>query len=171
MGPVGAPSPSPKAARASSKGFVIAKPTDDARALLAGFGEEVAVLVAVHLQKALFGETVAACALSDGERTVVLRNPPKEALAAAFEALERAKRVITHDLKALMHATGWKGDQRWSDLMVGSYVLNPGSRAHDLGSAVKELAGESVPELSSYGSDEELDVFARVLSYVEGHLR
>ncbi|TAK04244.1 DNA polymerase I [Patescibacteria group bacterium] len=146
--------------------LVLVRSASEAEKSMDGLGPEVGVLAAVQIQQALFGPTVAVCAISDGTKTVVFPRPAKETLDAILVALESAKRVVTHDLKGLMHATGWKPDQRWSDLMVGSYVLNPGSRAHDLHSALAQLAGAKLPEFTGFNGDDELRAFGEAASHL-----
>ncbi|MDO8625520.1 MAG: 5'-3' exonuclease H3TH domain-containing protein, partial [Candidatus Diapherotrites archaeon] len=71
-------------------------------AALDDLGDELAVLVTAKAED-LFGSTVAAIGASDGEKAFVAEHPSAEKLRAFVEKLARAKRLIAHDYKALLH--------------------------------------------------------------------
>ncbi|MEK7614873.1 MAG: DNA polymerase I [Patescibacteria group bacterium] len=82
-------------------------------------------------QADLFGSTHAALALSDGKTTVVVPNPAPKHLQPIEDFLEHASLVVVHDVKHLMHQTGWTFRQTF-DTLIASYLLDSGSRAYEL---------------------------------------
>lgn len=102
-------------------------------------GETVSILVAEQAPD-LFGSRLAALAISDGTRSVVVQNPGPEMLALLEKKLDDAVRIVTHDWKRAMHLTGWNSDDRTVDLMIVSYLLSSASRAHDLSSLFPDAA-------------------------------
>src|SRR3989339_1910271 len=95
----------------------------------------------------LFGATLAAIACSDGTQTLVLPNPSKEALEKISFLLLKTKKVVSHDLKHLMHHLGKSLTGSLFDTMIASYLLHSGSRAHDLAGVVFQSLGRAVPEV------------------------
>lgn len=113
----------------------------------------------------LFGTTLGAIALSDGAKTVVVAHPSEELLAQVTEWLSRVHLLVTHDLKALMHTLDWKPTGAFLDVMIVSYLLHPGSRAHDVASLAKELLDETLPDVpDTYADDKSFGVLGRSTS-------
>ncbi|MBT5808225.1 DNA polymerase I, partial [Candidatus Uhrbacteria bacterium] len=94
----------------------------------------------------LFGATLSAVCLSDGGLSVVVPNPNKKSLELVSDTIGRAKIVVGHDIKALMHASGWEMENGF-DVMIASYLLHSGTRAHDLVSIAHKHIEVSLPEL------------------------
>jgi len=110
------------------------------------FDGPVGVLIAEQPAD-LFGATMAALAISDGNRTSVLVNPSKETVEKAFETLLGAGLLVTHDAKHLMHQIEKRVSTPTFDVMIASYLLHAGSRTHDLSSVVHRQLEEKVPEI------------------------
>jgi len=92
----------------------------------------------------LFGVSVGALALSDGSESCVIFSPKPEAFGEAAKVLEKAAYIITHDLKRLLRFVPVSVDGRYKDLMIASYLLHSGSRAHDLSAVLQETIKENV---------------------------
>lgn len=94
----------------------------------------------------LFGSTLAGISVSDGVQTVVVANPNKESLEQLKKIVEGTERVIAHDAKSIMHTTGWQLPNVF-DVMIASYLLHSGSRAHDLPSIAHKQLETALPEV------------------------
>lgn len=100
----------------------------------------IGVLVAEQ-QPDLFGATMAALAISDGQTTMVIPNPGQKHLEIIMNALRQAQgitRIVTHDFKKLMHQLNIPSDIQVFDTLLASYVLNSGSRSLDLPSVISD---------------------------------
>ncbi len=138
---------SKEAARTGGKKVVVTREAPAFAEALDGLKGDALGVMVVPQPADLFGTARAAVAVSDGKKTAVLVDAGAEGLAAAFARLRASALVVTHDLKALMHATGWRFERRAHDLMVASYLLQAGSRAHDLASLVADYAKAEVPDV------------------------
>lgn len=103
------------------------------------------VLVASQ-QADLFGATLAAVAISNGKKTMVVPNPTKQQLEAIARHLLSVAHIVTHDSKLLMHQTGWRIDNAF-DTMIASYLLFAGSRAHELSDVIYKQLNKKVAEM------------------------
>ncbi|MEK7619796.1 MAG: DNA polymerase I [Patescibacteria group bacterium] len=126
-------------------------------------GATIAVLIAEQPAD-LFGATTAAVGIYDGKNTVVLPNPSREALASVAGILAKADRVITHDLKHLMHQLGSVVDRPAFDTMIASYLLASGSRAHDLPGAMHGFLGRSVEVPATFAKEKDYERFGQVVA-------
>ncbi len=83
----------------------------------------------------------------DGKKSAVWRSEGGKLPEPILEFLAASTVKVGHDLKedsvALMSAGASLGGTL-EDVMLLSYLLNPGSRAHDLGALVFELTGQSI---------------------------
>ncbi len=141
----------PEASAKELKGFgkhvTIAKTHGDLTAALKDMAQEtVAVLVSVRPAD-LFGGTKRSVALSDGTSAVVAPEADADMQEAAYAFVKKASVVVGHDLKALMHLTGWRLERKAFDLMIASYLLHAGSRAHDVASIAAEFLKSKLPEV------------------------
>ena len=109
-------------------------------------GSTIGVLIAQQAPN-LFGATLAAAALSDGEQAVVIMNPSKEALVEIRKVLSGAAMIISHDLKRLMHQLGDPVTTHSFDTMIASYLLHAGTRVHDLTSVAHKALGRAIPDV------------------------
>ncbi|KKW33070.1 MAG: polymerase protein [Candidatus Uhrbacteria bacterium GW2011_GWA2_53_10] len=135
------------------------------QSICANLSQETIGVQLVKRTNNLFGIPLAAAAVSDGTTTAIVADPTTEHLTALFEALKGAGQVITHDLKSLMHLTSRRPDTRWFDLMIASYLLNSGSRAHDLPSILNDQIEMRVPELSdAYATEKEYLLLGNIVS-------
>lgn len=112
----------------------------------------------------LFGATIAAVGLSDGNKTLVVSNPSREALESVAGILSSAKKVITHDLKHLLHQLGGTVDRPAFDTMIASYLLHSGSRVHDLAGAIHSLLGRSLEVPSTFAKEKDYERFGTVVA-------
>jgi DNA polymerase I len=128
-----------------------------------GKGSTVAILIAEQPAD-LFGATTAAVGMYDGKNTVVLPNPSREALASVAGILAKADRVITHDLKHLMHQLGSVIDRPAFDTMIASYLLASGSRAHDLPGAMHGFLNRSVEVPATFAKEKDYERFGQIVS-------
>ncbi len=83
----------------------------------------------------LFGSTIAAVGVSDGERTFVAEHPSAEVLASVVAKLATSKHIIAHDYKEALHALATAGVDVTTivrasvfDTMVGAYLLSSADR-------------------------------------------
>ncbi|MCR4314566.1 MAG: DNA polymerase I, partial [Candidatus Uhrbacteria bacterium] len=128
----------------------------------------IAILVAEQPAD-LFGSTTAAVGVSDGKRTVVLMNPSHEALESVAQMLSGTHRIITHDLKKLMHQL--LPHSKFSipnslhfDTMIASYLLHSGSRIHDLSSAIHSFLARSLEVPSTFAKEKDYERFGTVVA-------
>jgi DNA polymerase I len=129
--------------------------------------EAVSVLVASQ-QADLFGATIAAVGLSDGKKAFVIANPTSDQLEITGLYLQKAKQLITHDLKGLLHTTGWELCSRVFDVKIGSYLLHSGSKAHDLNSILHKELSEKVPELpKAFATEKDYQNFGKNVSFLQ----
>ncbi len=128
----GVPAP-PIVSKGTSKATAMSMLKDEAAVskFLRELDGDIGVLLGMQAPD-LFGTTVGAIALSDGTRTGVIVQPTEAVRKLIFERLTRASRVIAHDLKALMHITGWEFGEKVDDLMLIDYILHAEKRSHEL---------------------------------------
>ncbi len=118
------------------------------------FGGSIGVILATQ-QADLFGATLCAIGVSDGRNTFVISNPSKQHLKVIEEKLHQAHQVIVHDLKALMHHTGWVLPNAF-DTMIASYLLLAGTRENDLSSVIFTQLKKKVADLpQTYPSEKD----------------
>jgi DNA polymerase-1 len=132
-------------------------------AALKTIGDETVSILVAEQSPDLFGATLAAVAVSDGKNTIVIPSPNAELLGMVGEKLASASKIVSHDWKRAMHATGWGADSRMVDLMIVSYLLSSGSRSHDLASILPDVA---VPV--SFGTEKELMVLGQIVTRLPG---
>ena len=94
----------------------------------------------------LFGDTLESILLTDGKTTLIAKQPKPDVIEAMAEHLRTADRLIGHDLKALMHLIDTRLSAELFDIMIASYLLHPGSRAHDLESVVQNQLDKTLPK-------------------------
>jgi DNA polymerase-1 len=109
--------------------ILILRDETEIKKVLGEMNGHIGVLIAEQ-QADLFGSTQAAIAVSDGNTTIVVPNPAQKHFIEIKKVVENSF-VITHDLKHLMHQTGWVISQSF-DTMIATYLLNSGSRAQGL---------------------------------------
>ena len=71
----------------------------------------------------------------------------EELMAALKTLIESDRTFIAYDAKAQMRrlrAAGWPVPRRWSDVMLMSYVLNPGLPSHALGNIARDRLKQDV---------------------------
>lgn len=124
--------------------------------------DHLAVLATEQAQD-LFGASMAAIAVSDGVFCVVVQNPTDKHLEKIAEYIHAAKDIVTHDLKGLMGLTGWEMNQDVMDLKIGSYLLHPGSRTHDILSIAQNHVDEKLPEIpEQFGTEKEYEALGTI---------
>ena len=127
-------------------------------------GRRVAVLIA-HQPADLFGHTLAAVGVSDGEQTVVVVNPSKEAMGQIAKNLLGASLVVSHDVKRLFHELGQSLAVPFFDTMIASYLLHAGSRAHDLSSTAHSIMGATIPEVpATFSKEKDYETFGQIVA-------
>jgi DNA polymerase I-like protein with 3'-5' exonuclease and polymerase domains len=130
-------------------------------------GATVSILVAEQPAD-LFGATTAAVGIYDGKNTVVLPNPSREALDSVAKMLSQTEKIITHDLKRLMHqlslSTVYRLPSTNFDTMIASYLLASGSRAHDLPGAMHGFLGRSVEVPATFVKEKDYERFGQVVA-------
>jgi DNA polymerase-1 len=101
-------------------------------------------------QRDLFGGSIRAIALGDGERIAVINQPQTKDLQAVIDSLSAAKLIVGHDLKAAFHVfvpTSYKlPPTSYFDTSVAAYLLSPGTREFDLPTVAFEYLRLSLPE-------------------------
>lgn len=119
-------------------------------------------------QADLFGSTHAALAISDGILTLVIPNPAEKHIEIIQQKFKGVSTVVVHDLKRLMHVLPSlfvSHAFRFFDIMIASYLLHSGSRAHDLHSVISKELEEKVAELpTSYASTKDYERLGQVVS-------
>ncbi len=117
---------------------------------------EIAVFVG-EPRTDLFGTKTPFVAVSNGTTTVVVPEPSAEHFEEIAGALRGAALVVTHDLKAMLHrladaqTTSFESVTAWYDIMIASYLLEAGTREHDLAGLLHSYLKKefTIPEGSS----------------------
>lgn len=98
----------------------------------------------------LFGSTIAAVGVSDGERTFVAEHPSADVLADVVAKLAGAKSIIAHDYKLALHVLAAAGVDVASivrkdifDTMVGAYLLSSADREFGFDDIVRNELGST----------------------------
>jgi DNA polymerase I len=158
------PQLNPETKTSSKEKVEIVNSTKDFKKALVSLSQgKVAIIIADQMAD-LFGSSMAALAISDGKTTVVISNPKEDALKVTNDFLQKSEEVIAHDLKALMHQTGW-GFENSFDTMIASYLLHSGSRAHDLPSSSFKQLNKKVPETpKSFASEKDYSALGKIVS-------
>ncbi|TAL51150.1 hypothetical protein EPN81_00715, partial [Patescibacteria group bacterium] len=126
-------------------------------------GATLAILLAEQPPD-LFGATIAAVGISDGKKTTVLPNPSHESLESIAKGISTSNRIITHDLKRLMHQFGHVIERSSFDTMIASYLLHSGSRAHDLATAMHGFLARSIEVPSTFLKEKDYERFGNVVA-------
>lgn len=109
-------------------------------------------LFATTKQPDMFGATLERVLLSDGKRVWKADHPDQATVSLVFDELSRAKHVVTHGAKLLMHAcadmgvdaAGALARTRLYDAEVLAYMLNAGAREFPLESIVHDTLERDV---------------------------
>ncbi|MBI5369926.1 DNA polymerase I [Candidatus Uhrbacteria bacterium] len=141
----------------------IVRELDDLKNSLARVTTPCGLLLATQ-QPDLFGATLAALALSDGKQTVVVTNPADKQMKLIEAKLKSSKLIITHDLKTTLHQCSLFSpffpfpSSLFFDIMLASYLLHSGSRAHDLPTIISDQLNIKFPELPmAYASQKDYE--------------
>ena len=115
-------------------------------------------------QQDLFGDSIRAIAVSDGQQTAVIEQPTKKDLEKIANVISSAKLLVGHDLKAMMHLVGTGQPPAFAeasagrhgvaptaifDTAVAAYLLSPGTREFDLATIAFEYLRLNLPESAS----------------------
>jgi DNA polymerase-1 len=126
-------------------------------------GKEIGILFASQPAD-LFGATLAAIGVSDGEQTFVVVNPSKDALEQIHKLLMGARLVVSHDVKNLMRQFGEPMSCQFFDTMIASYLLHAGTRAHDLSATAHSILGVVIPEVPQvFSKDKDYEMLGEVV--------
>jgi len=122
----------------AQKDFRIAASADDVRELVSGGGP-----VAVWVEpKTIEGfDAPMAVALSTKANESLLVPNDAEFVDALKELFASDREFVTYDAKAQsrrLRAAGWPVPRRWTDVMLMSYVINPGLPSHALGNIARD---------------------------------
>jgi DNA polymerase-1 len=131
------------------------------------FGKQVGTLGVLFAQQNadLFGATLAAICVSNAKHTCVITNPTKTSLKQICDLLSRAELVVVHDAKTLMRILGETISVPIFDTMIASYLLNAGTRSHDLSSAIHSVLGGFVPEMPpTFSKQKDYEAFGKITS-------
>ena len=131
----------------SNKKINIVKALDEFEEALKLLKNSTVAISVIPQPADLFGSGQKTLVVSDGAHTIVALNADKKYLAAAFEKISQAELVVAHDIKQTMHLTGWLFSPKIFDVMLASYLLHAGTRAHDISAIVLEQLKLTVPEL------------------------
>ncbi|NQV90433.1 DNA polymerase I [Candidatus Uhrbacteria bacterium] len=127
-------------------------------------GKMLGVLIAKQPAD-LFGATLAAVGFTDGTHTFVIPNPSQAVLLSVVQVLQKSKGIIGHDLKGLMHEMGTVLTPLAFDVMIASYLLHSGSRAHDLAGAMHTWLGRSGAEVpETFSKEKDYERFGQIVS-------
>lgn len=125
----------------------------------------IALLIADQ-QPDLFGATMAALAVSDGNSTIVIPNPSEKHLAVLRDAMVRFDQLVTHDLKRLFHQLSGSLHNCF-DTLLGAYVLNSSARSYDLPSLLSAYLHIKVNPLpEAFASQKDYEQLGTVVSYL-----
>ncbi len=119
---------------------------------LKDLGTDKLAIVLESQAEDLFGATLRSVSLADGESTCTIDLPKADDLEAIKQKLAKAKLIIGHDIKAMMHAlkmpvTDFASHVRHSgklfDTMIAAYLLNPAARGYELSMITQQAFGQS----------------------------
>ncbi len=139
---------------AGGKKIAVVKNLSALEAALRGMSDETLAVAVLPQVADLFGGNRFVVAISDGMHTVIALGADQVQQKALYAKLKQAGTVITHDLKRLMHAMGWRFERRTIDLMIASYLSQAGTRTHDIASIATEYLKTKLPEIPSAISGE-----------------
>jgi len=159
---------------------VIKKVGDTKQALETLSKKQIALLVGKNKQADLFGQELAVIGVSDGKKTIVLPNPKDSQIKQVLNFVGQADQVVVHGLKNLMNIlvgsdvrkdvtlnnalTGVSPD-KFFDLKIASYLLNSGSRSHDIVAISHQVLGLALPNLpESYVADKDYQTIGTIVS-------
>jgi DNA polymerase I len=149
--------------------ITIVKETKETKSVLTGLSkEQLGVLVGKNKQADLFGQELAVIGLSDGKSTVVLTNPKKEQVKQVLDLVALADQVVVHGYKDLLHEADvliGVDASKVFDLKIASYLLNSGSRSHDIASVSHQIFGATLanpPE--AYAADKDYHSVGQIVS-------
>jgi len=159
---------------------VIKKVGDTKQALETLSKKQIALLVGKNKQADLFGQELAVIGVSDGKKTIVLPNPKDGQIKQVLDFVSQADQVVVHGLKNLMNIlvgsdvrkdvtlnnalTGVSPD-KFFDLKIASYLLNSGSRSHDIVAISHQVLGLALPNLpESYVADKDYQTIGTIVS-------
>lgn len=121
----------------------------------------------------LFGSSIAAVGVSDGERTFVAEHPDLQVLVAVVAKLAKAKSLIAHDCKAALHVLAAAGvdvstivPKPVFDTMVGAYLLASGDREFGFDDIVRNELG-----VSANGTAQQLAVLFPLTKRLQNRLK
>lgn len=112
----------------------------------------------------LFGSTLGLLALSDGVTTLLVPHPEKGHVELVAHLLPYVEQTAVHGLKELLHLFADQGVEiagalSWFDLELAGYLLDSGSRSHDLGTlchAYLQKVFPAMPEAFPTEKDQQL---------------
>lgn len=159
------PPPPPPKKKGAERIVQVVRDLEDLTTSLGDLSEDALGVLAVEQPEDLFGATLSGIAISDGKQTLVVQNPQKDHLLAIEETLKKAAIVFSHDVKQLMHQTDWRPLASYFDVMLASYLLHSGSRAHDLASIAYEHLGAKTADVPEFCSTEkECKILGEIVS-------
>jgi len=125
--------------------------------------KEIALLAGIDKEGQL-----AALGVATNQLSYTLQNPSKEQLKSLQPVLENENiKKVGHDLKELIHIFNLEGIELrgvWFDIMIASYLLNPGSRRHDVQSISHEFLSKQLPEMpDNFGYESDYHVIAEIV--------
>lgn len=131
--------------------LIVARDISKTRALVEKMlkQQEVAVYLMKPLQQDLFGAAVPVIGFAWDSQTAVCEVHEEEQwdeIGRLF--LDKQVALVAHDVKQLMHELALHGirvNGEIFDVMVAAYLLQSGTRAHDLPNLVITILGEDVP--------------------------
>jgi DNA polymerase I len=124
--------------------FRVAGSADDVRELVKGNGP-VAVWVEPATADAFDAPMAVSLSVKPTESLLVPNEPEFVAVLADLFAQDRE--FVTYDAKAQsrrLAAAGWPVPARWSDVMLMSYVINPGLPSHALGNIARDRLKQDI---------------------------
>ncbi|PIQ67824.1 DNA polymerase I [Candidatus Uhrbacteria bacterium CG_4_10_14_0_2_um_filter_41_7] len=99
-------------------------------------------------QPDLFGSSIKEILLYNGEKTYRVESPKESDITMVVDFLNASEIVIGHDIKNSMHLLDHI-DNTLFDVMVGAYLLAPGSRNFDLETIVAEQLNQTLTDATS----------------------
>ncbi len=131
-------------APAVPKDFRIAASADDVREFVKGDGA-VAVWIEPETIEGFDAPMAVSLSIKPSESLLVPNEP--EFVPALKELFAQDREFVTYDAKAQsrrLAAAGWPVPTRWVDVMLISYVINPGLPSHALGNIARDRLKQDV---------------------------
>jgi DNA polymerase-1 len=142
---------------------------------ISNVAKEAIAILALQGQPDLFGGSLEAICFQEGGEVKLVEHPSAMDIKKVLAKFSSAKKIVTHDVKALWHTLGVSPDAlpraKVFDTMLASYLLHSGSRAHDFETVASDALGKSFQPLSVKNISIAVEAISSVAEKFESRMR